>query len=377
MTEHVANAGKALFVILLLIFSYAYAMFQGGFVSWFLFYSVVILVLLNGLFMLFPLRSFSVTRQLPKTVLYNNEKVTITVTLTRKYSFPFLFLYVRDNVPRGWSKTNPGMMLFFSLAKEFTFSYDVHTLKRGKYEFADVVVEMYDLFGLFRKKARLHHRDTVIVLPPMYPLSTWYETRSKEDVATSIKRDGEQSLSIRSLRNYIPGDKLTTVDWKVSAKTRKLVTKEFETEEDKGCTIILDNVKQREELFEMMVSFTASFVNECIQTNIPITFHCRSEDDKKDKVNNREAFLQLAVVQNVAKKPNEHSLPTYLSSISSPFLVYVTSHIETPLMEEWKKLLRQRQPIAIHYFTDEQEMTSDVLLRQLTKLGAQVYKHVG
>lgn len=49
---------------------FSYAMFQGGFVSWFLFYAFLPFVLYAGLLALYPLRSFQASRQMDKTQLH-------------------------------------------------------------------------------------------------------------------------------------------------------------------------------------------------------------------------------------------------------------------------------------------------------------------
>lgn len=378
MKQHAINIGKVIFALMIFAALYAYAMFQGGFVSWFLFYSVTLLLLFNGLLMIYPLRAFSVTRQLPKRILHTDETVTITVKLKRKTTFPFLFLYVRDRVPRGWSKTNPGTMMFFSMAKEFSFSYDVHTIQRGEYHFTEIIIEMYDLFGFFQKKANLSYQDTVTVLPPLYPLTTWYQTRFQEEQTTSsLKNEGEPSHSIRSLREYVPGDKLTSVDWKVTARTRQLVTKEFEAEEGQGCVLILDNVGQQEKLFEMMVSFTASFVHECFRKKSSIHFQCSGEEDRSQaKRNEKEILLQLAVVQNIESFPLKTQVPAFLPSSSVRLFMYVTSQFNRPIVEEWKMLLERGEHVAIHYFLEQDDQGVDASFQQLRKLGASVYKHL-
>lgn len=60
---------KLIVLMLLTAAVFSYAMFQGGFVSWFLFYTFLPFVVYAGLLALYPLRSFQASRQMAKTQL--------------------------------------------------------------------------------------------------------------------------------------------------------------------------------------------------------------------------------------------------------------------------------------------------------------------
>jgi uncharacterized protein (DUF58 family) len=57
-----AIGGRLLFVLFLVICSFAFAMFQGGFVSWFIFYSLLPFALYSIAFFFSPISKIEVER---------------------------------------------------------------------------------------------------------------------------------------------------------------------------------------------------------------------------------------------------------------------------------------------------------------------------
>lgn len=97
---------KLIILTLLTAAVFSYAMFQGGFVSWFLFYAFLPFVLYAGLLALYPLRSFQASRQMDKTQLHAGDRLGVTVTLRRKLPFPLMYMVIEDCLPEGIESLN-------------------------------------------------------------------------------------------------------------------------------------------------------------------------------------------------------------------------------------------------------------------------------
>lgn len=80
---------KLIVLFLLILFTFSYAMFQGGFVSWFLFYSFVPFALYALGLSFYSLNGIKVERILPKTEYNAGEQAVITLRISRNQ----LFLY--------------------------------------------------------------------------------------------------------------------------------------------------------------------------------------------------------------------------------------------------------------------------------------------
>jgi len=237
---------KALFVVGLFVAIFSYAMFQGGFVSWFLFYSMVTLVILMLVYSMIPLGSFEITRNTRKEAMPSGSEFEVELTIQRKWSFPFLYLIVEDEMGEGLKKQlapHAAKVIFYpTIQKELKFTYVIPEIKRGQYELFGVHLSTSDMFGFFHKRTFIPIESTILVYPKYHDIQRWtaYE---KHELATmlSSQKFVEDMTSIAGAREYVPGDKLTSIDWKVTARTHKLMTKEFEEYIGENFLVIFNN----------------------------------------------------------------------------------------------------------------------------------------
>ncbi|WP_026691260.1 DUF58 domain-containing protein [Alteribacter aurantiacus] len=259
------------FVLLsaVIVGTFSYAMFQGGFVPWFLFYTVATILLMMFLYMVIPLGSLDVTRSASEESRVAGQSLTITVTVRRTWPFPFLYLIVEDVIEEGLKKqlnTTPKIIFYPTIKRELTFSYSIPKLKRGEYQFYGLRLETSDMFGLFRKTKFIKAADDLLVYPDHHHIERWaaYE-RHDTETRLSTSDFVEDMTSVAGAREYVPGDKLTSIDWKVSARANKLMTKEFEEYIGQNFLLILneevpDTRVETLDAFEKTVEVVASIV---------------------------------------------------------------------------------------------------------------------
>lgn len=124
-------------------------------------------------------------------------------------------------------------------------------------------------FGFFRTRRRLRARNVdIVVYPKPLPISDelhllpMYAGRME-----STRRGAGHDLF--SLRDYQPQDDLRHIDWKATARARRLTVREFTAEDEKRVTIILDTEIESNEpelviRFEQGVTHTASLLKHFI-----------------------------------------------------------------------------------------------------------------
>jgi uncharacterized protein (DUF58 family) len=95
-------------------------------------------------------------------------------------------------------------------------------------------------FGFFRRRRRLRARDVDIIVYPRpevvsddLHLLPMYSGR-----IASLRRGPGQDLF--SMRDYQPQDDLRHIDWKATARSRRLTVREFTSEDERRITIVLD-----------------------------------------------------------------------------------------------------------------------------------------
>lgn len=252
---------KGLTLTLLTVITFCYAMFQGGFVSWFLFYSFLPFAILCLLVGFAPLRSFQVDRQLSRHEYKAGDSLEVTVTLKRNNRLPLPFLLIEENFPKSLQASTNAMygkaLVFPWFRKEVTVSYKIDSLPRGEHVFSAIRLKTGDPIGLFEKEWSTVVSQTILVYPAlkemMYrPLDTKYDQGA---AVSSVIHQKDTSL-VTGVRDYQTGDRFSWVHWKAFARTNQLMTKEFEERQSHDVLLVLD--RREHPMFESMVTLVAS-----------------------------------------------------------------------------------------------------------------------
>ncbi|SDI40323.1 DUF58 domain-containing protein [Alteribacillus bidgolensis] len=357
----VIKAIKLLSIFVMAGALYAYAMFQGGYVSWFLFYSVIVIVLFNAVFILYPLRFIEVERRIDRRLLSYNETVKVDLVLKKKIPFPLLFLSVYDEVPyglRGQGQTS-GTVFFFAAAKKLSYTYEVRANRRGEYHFSPIYLQAGDLFGFFQKERTVVLPVTLTVFPRLLPLRRWNTAQRDEQYSTlSVSSKSiEEAFSVAGVREYIPGDKMTSIDWKMSARAAKLVTKEFESQEGKGFLMVLENDKTDHwtEPFERAVEFAVSFIDYCYKQEIPVgfTLSARSEiliEEETKQSHFQQIYKELAKVKKEKISPNTTSAAKRFSGRS---IVWISPGLTLQTLDVLQRIASPGKKLVVFYIPNE------------------------
>ncbi len=123
----------------------------------------------------------------------------------------------------------------------FEISYEViPTL--GKHEFGNPRLVIRDPAGLFSREIELRVNNLVEVQPRYEMIQRrglLVVPTLKPGGVSSIRRRG-MGMQFMDIREYVPGDEYRRIEWKATARTGKLMVKEFEQESSLEVMLILD-----------------------------------------------------------------------------------------------------------------------------------------
>ncbi len=127
-------------------------------------------------------------------------------------------------------------------------------------------------FGFFRRRRRLRARDVdIIVYPKPLPASDELHLLPINAGRLASMRRGA-GHDLLSLRDYQPQDDLRHIDWKSTARARRLIVREFTAEDERRVTVRLDtrmpegsDAKEFGKKFERGVVLAASLVAHFIK----------------------------------------------------------------------------------------------------------------
>jgi uncharacterized protein (DUF58 family) len=116
-------------------------------------------------------------------------------------------------------------------------------LRRGREASGGFVVDSVGPLGLGRRRARMDLPWEVIVYPPLVSIrlraSVAQALRRRDAGMKPIRELGEGRL-FESLREWVPGDDIRHIDWKATARRRKVITRQYEAERRQQVLLVLD-----------------------------------------------------------------------------------------------------------------------------------------
>lgn len=120
---------------------------------------------------------------------------------------------------------------------------EVAATARGDWIFSDIWMSWPSRFGLFDFVPKAMIGDTLAVMPDIRPV-----LNGEIDLAVQTSLMGQKSTfaegegsEFHQLRDYVPGESLRRIDWKRSARQRRMLSKETRAERNHSVIIALDS----------------------------------------------------------------------------------------------------------------------------------------
>ena len=122
-------------------------------------------------------------------------------------------------------------------------SYRLTPLRRGIYQFVDIHLQCSGVLGLIVRRRRIPASTEIKVYPNLQAVRQ-YELLVKRGMLHQIglktSRQFGEGTEMERLREYSPDDDFRRIDWNATARQRKPIVREFETERSQDIMIMLD-----------------------------------------------------------------------------------------------------------------------------------------
>ena len=247
----------------------------------------MIAVVLGVLLPLLQVLEVKAECSLPEQLIVS-ERVDMRIKLSRRWLLgplgfltPIRSLRVTANLSRRIAGTkgaelilDPEPLLITALNEPSWLTLPTPKLRRGIYFVEQVQLESCFPFGLFwwSRSCKLHYGKErepmkVTVHPLVLPISGSFlfqllALRSSMGLSNSSSIIVPQSSSVRSVREFRPGDSIRHVHWPSSARQGKILVREFDSEQLPVFDVLLDlkaNWKNQEQ-FEVAVCLVHSLM---------------------------------------------------------------------------------------------------------------------
>ncbi|MBY8987050.1 MAG: DUF58 domain-containing protein [Candidatus Lokiarchaeota archaeon] len=238
----------------LILFSVFFLTAGFAFENYFLIYFAILLIFstvvsLPLFYYQMNIEELRVRRELEKEKIFKDDFVHVKVIIenTGKHSFDFLEIkdYYNPELFRlvlgeNFISTRIGPK------NQIKFSYILEPKVRGEYPLGPLSLTVKDRLG-FNSVERIvpDSVSDILVYPPYEDIKRIEILGSKRSLSQNygLQRSKQKGLGSEfyGMRKYVFGDQFRLIDWKASARTQKLIVKEFESERDVSVMILVDS----------------------------------------------------------------------------------------------------------------------------------------
>ncbi|AJD90421.1 hypothetical protein JMA_11040 [Jeotgalibacillus malaysiensis] len=370
------SVAKVLLVTVLLVGTFSYAMFQGGFVSWFLFYSFLPFGLYSLMMMVYPLNDFNVVRVIKSRELKAGANLTIKIHLKRTLPFPLFYLVAEEHISGNvfQQERTAKKLVHPWFKREIVLEYEIQNIPRGEHTFESVELKTGDFLGLVQKSSRLAEEQTILVYPSHIVLDYQpLQARFDQGVSSSNVKIQQDTTLATGVRDYETGDRVSWIHWKSFARTNDLKTKEFEERKSHDVMVVLDRTPTQ--AFEDMVVLAASVIRGVIRKGAQAGYFSKGEQVQFAPLRSGESHQKQIDYYLAKVKPDqESSFETVLKQNASDIsktsaLILITSKLTRESIDEISKVSKNSQATMI-LFVKHPSVRLDQEHRQLAGLAA-------
>jgi len=287
------------------------------------------------------LKQLSLSLQMPENV-FVGEKVSIKISMKNlKQIFPSFSILVEDPEQRRKKSIGSALWSFLlSLMKKSTQAEEVERsifhqaayfpILRPEETRSELIIQsfphrgLYGLqgfwistrfpFGFFRRGEHIRAKGEVLVYPSIQDISAFFHLLPFIPGKLESRHLG-QGENLYSIRQHQDGESARIIDWKATAKTRKLMAREYAQEEGSKFCLILDtriphpDTKECEDRFERAVSVATSIAAHFVEEGAGMEFLTPHEYIPRGSgMDHLYRILQsLAIVQYETFTPTDNS----------------------------------------------------------------------
>ena len=152
---------------------------------------------------------------------------------------------------QGKQKEQICFVVNIGCGKKCYFTHDAYFANRGVFNISIDSIEYFDFLRLIRIKKKIGHELTVISNParinlPMEVCSQRQNQENSNVLGMSIIADGGDMVGVR---DYVYGDNIKNIHWKLSSKSENLVIKSFAEDIYDQAYIIVDMSSYYSDIF--------------------------------------------------------------------------------------------------------------------------------
>lgn len=186
-------------------------------------------------------RDLRVERHCQKTAsLRKKHRVSLTITNASQRNRTLL---VKDDLPQEFVAQPDEFAVSLPARSRTSVKYDLRASRRGAFQLNRVYIQAASRFGLWKRIFQLPETSTINVYPDMKQLAEFEMlARTNRLSLMGVRRTRRigQDNDFERLRDYTPDDNYKHIDWRSTARRRKLTVRDFQTSQSQRIIFLVD-----------------------------------------------------------------------------------------------------------------------------------------
>jgi len=152
-------------------------------------------------------------------------------------------LDVFDLHPGGWSMQGLPRRLRLKRGETASLDYHLRAKARGDFRFDGVQLRLHSPLQLWWQSRVAGEAQDVRVFPNFAPLAKFAmfsADQASRLVGAHLRRRRGEGTDFHQMREYRIGDSLRQIDWKATARARRLISREYQDEKNQQLVLLLD-----------------------------------------------------------------------------------------------------------------------------------------
>jgi len=150
---------------------------------------------------------------------------------------------VRDEAPEQFQIETRTLQGQANPRSTWRGQYHVRPLRRGDYHFGDLHLRWRSPLGLLLRQGRIPATEQVKVFPNLLDVRRYdllLRRNRLQEMGLRHSRMFGEGTEFERMREYLPDDEFRRINWKASARRRRPVTMEYQTERSQNVIAVID-----------------------------------------------------------------------------------------------------------------------------------------
>lgn len=385
---------KGIFAIIINLLLYILAMYSGDYIVWTVSIAITLLLLISFIAALSSYLALSCSQYLTKEVVEKGN--TTELVLECKNNIPLFLIYamVLYKTPTNYIEKLIGVTTFTIMPNQsFMIKIKINTQIKGVYDVGFSEMRITDYFGFFMFKPKIFIKNktivkdglSLIVTPVIFPLNAMDFSKIHDSLEDNNTLKGNNELPVISdIRTYQYGDPLKRINWKATAKHRKIFINNFERSYSTnvglyiGCLSIKDRISQII-TEDYACDCGASLINYFLNNNVSVTLICdgvKSIHNLNRQENHyKSSYLMIFAENNIVSSPDSiNELRSKISEIGRlDYLFMIIEEIPDSLLEFLQDIREIGTAVSILMINDNNPDIEDYAREILEAKGIPAY----